>query len=163
MISKREIESKLLYDELDNIIQRSSFLIEEFQKLSVKIDKPLYLLVNLFQKKSKKSNCYSFKSLTEKLKQVSFLFYNFYNVNISKVPNKTKNYLEIYGEYLDSVLEAMELRTDFEKKYRELSINKSTMRDLQNIKILTKKISLALHKCEENSILVNEVVKEMHN
>ena len=129
----------------------------------MKIDKPLYLLVNFFQKKSKKSNCYSFKSLTEKLKQVSFLFYNFCNVNISKVPNKTKNYLEIYGEYLDSVLEAMELRTDFEKKYRELSINKSTIRDLQNIKILTKKISLALNKCEENSILVNEVVKEMHN
>jgi len=94
---------------------------------------------------------------------VSFLFYNFYNANISKFPNKTKNYLEAYGEYLDSVLDAMVLRTDFEKKYRELSINKSTIRDLQHIKILIKEISLALNKCEENSIFVNEVVKEMQS
>jgi hypothetical protein len=163
MVSKREVEHNLLYDELDNIIQRSRSLIEEFQKLSVGIDKPLYLLVNFFQKKSKKSNYYSLKSLTEKLKQMIFLFHNFFNANISNFPNRTKNYLEIYREYLDSVLKAIELRTDFEKRYRELSINKSTIRDLQHIKMLIKEISLALKKCKENSILVNKIVKEMKN
>ncbi len=163
MISKREVEHNLLYDELDNIIQRSSTLIKEFQKLSLRIDSSLYLLLNFFRNKNKKSNYYILKSLTEKLKQVSFLFHNFCNVNISKFPDKTKNYLETYGEYLDSVLEAIELRTDYEKRYRELSINKSTIRDLQDIEILIKEISFALNKFKENSILVNKVVKEMKN
>ncbi len=163
MISKREVEHNLLYDELDNIIQRSSALIKEFQKLSLRIDSSLYLLLNFFRNKNKKSNYYILKSLTEKLKQVSFLFHSFCNVNISKFPDKTKIYLETYGEYLDSFLEAIELRTDYEKRYRELSINKSTIRDLQDIEILIKEISFALNKCKENSILVNKVVKEMKN
>ena len=118
---------------------------------------PLALLG--FIRKNLNSNAYAnFCRLDEQLGKASDVIKDFYTTNNVHLPLSTQTYIAAYGEYLQSVKAAAELRVTFEREILDYNIWTCTHNDLDNLNSLMDRISHSLDICEKYAQKVNEVI-----
>ncbi|MCI5121721.1 MAG: hypothetical protein D3908_11125 [Candidatus Electrothrix sp. AUS4] len=147
-----------IHSKLDEIVQESKLLIAEFQKITQRTPRNPSSFFGLFKKKRNVAAYNNFRSVDNKLGDAVERLTRFGADNARYLSVSTQAYVAAYGEYLQSVKTAAELRVAFEQQFMELNMWRSSAEQVDCMKELAEMIDPGLEDCEEKAHKVNEVI-----